>query len=599
MKPLLASWVTIVIGVASLGAAPYRSPVAVVADVSVSSVFVAESGTDRVVEIDLNAGALRRELALPDHPAALALSADGQSLFVAGGDERGTVHRIDRASGAITQTWRVGHSPAAIVPVGGRLFVCCRFENRVEVLDRISGLVTARIPVKREPVAAALGVNGRLIVANHLPAGRADADVVAAVVSIIDTARNAVVAEIALPNGSTSLRGVAVSPDGAFAYVTHLLGHYQLATTQVEKGWMNTNALSVIDVHAGTLVGTVLLDRVDRGSANPWGVGVTADGKRLCVAHAGTHELSVIDLPGLHQKLASLAGEIPSDDLSFMADLQVRLPLPGRGPRALAVVGDRVVVAPYFGDALDVVNLAAGGAARLPEAQAVASIPLGPVVAMGPERRGELAFNDASRCFQHWQSCASCHPDGRTDGLNWDLLNDGLGNPKNTRNMLGVTHRSPLMALGVRESPEKAVRAGFRFIQFTTVDEPTLAEVMAYLESMTPVPSPLLVDGRLSASAERGRKLFESTGCLECHSGPRHTDLKKHDVGLGRGVDEGKAFVTPELVEVWRTAPYLHDGRAATLREVLTTADPLHEHNEANKLSAPELDDLLDYVGSL
>ena len=47
------------------------------------------------------------------------------------------------------------------------------------------------------------------------------------------------------------------------------------------------------------------------------------------------------------------------------------------------------------------------------------------------EGRGNMYFHDATLGFQGWQSCASCHPnDARADGLNWDLLNDGLGNPK-------------------------------------------------------------------------------------------------------------------------------------------------------------------------
>ena len=57
-------------------------------------------------------------------------------------------------------------------------------------------------------------------------------------------------------------------------------------------------------------------------------------------------------------------------------------------------------------------------------------------------RRGEMLYNDGSMCFQQWQSCASCHPDGRVDGLNWDLLNDGMGNPKQTRSEL-YNHVTP------------------------------------------------------------------------------------------------------------------------------------------------------------
>ena len=62
------------------------------------------------------------------------------------------------------------------------------------------------------------------------------------------------------------------------------------------------------------------------------------------------------------------------------------------------------------------------------------SLSLGTVREPSLERKGEMLFNDAQLCFQGWQSCASCHPaDARADGLNWDLLNDGIGNPKNVK----------------------------------------------------------------------------------------------------------------------------------------------------------------------
>ncbi|MHC4147198.1 MAG: cell surface protein, partial [Planctomycetota bacterium] len=82
---------------------------------------------------------------------------------------------------------------------------------------------------------------------------------------------------------------------------------------------------------------------------------------------------------------------------------------------------------------------------------------------MTAERRGEMLFNDALLCFQSWQSCASCHPsDARVDALNWDLLNDGLGNPKNTKSLLLSHETPPAMITGIRENAEIAVRAGFR-----------------------------------------------------------------------------------------------------------------------------------------
>ena len=67
-------------------------------------------------------------------------------------------------------------------------------------------------------------------------------------------------------------------------------------------------------------------------------------------------------------------------------------------------------------------------------------------------------------------------------------------------------------------------------------------------------------------------------------------------MGIGpdrRGIKE---FDTPTLVEVWRTAPYLFDGRAATMLEVLTKFNPKDTHGATSKLSKQQIADLAEYV---
>ena len=69
--------------------------------------------------------------------------------------------------------------------------------------------------------------------------------------------------------------------------------------------------------------------------------------------------------------------------------------------------------------------------------------------------------------------------------------------------------------------------------------------------------------------------------------------------GTARGLDEGKSILVPSLVEVWRTAPYLHDGRAKTIREAVTTHNPGDIRGKTSSLNDRELEDLVNYVQSL
>ena len=100
--------------------------------------------------------------------------------------------------------------------------------------------------------------------------------------------------------------------------------------------------------------------------------------------------------------------------------------------------------------------------------------------------------------------------------------------------------------------------------------------------------------GALTLQQQRGLELFTGkAGCAQCHPiGDRDTlltDYEYHNLGVGwhaetasyddtglGGISTSKQsgrFLTPSLREVARTAPYMHDGSIATLREVVEFLD--------------------------
>lgn len=597
----------------------WLSPTALGRSPDAGTVYVACATAGKVLAVDAVSHEVRRTWDVGGNPSGLTVNPDGTRLYVTCAAPESWVAVVDPNQTEVERRIPAGHT--AMSPVlsrdGRTLYVCCRFNDQVEVIDLTAARVVRRLPAGREPVAAALTVDGqRLFVANHLPAGRSDLEVVASTVTVVEVEMGQRWKQLSLPNGSTLLHDVRISPDGRHAVVTHSIGRYHLPTTQVDRGWINSNAATLIDVVEGRVLNTVLLDDIDAGAANPWAVAWGPEGATVAITHAGTHEVSLIEFAGLRAKLAKVeagtwsrttpesslvasrhSDEVPND-LSFLVGLRerVRLPAPARGPRAILWVGSQIWVANYFDDSLSILDPAQ------PSKSAV-RLTLGPCVAPSPERRGEALFNDATICFQGWQSCASCHSwDGRIDGLNWDMLNDGVGNPKNSKSLLLSHVTPPSMSLGVRSSSAVAVRAGIRFSMFT-VQPPEVADALdAYLASLKPTPSPLLVAGQLSASAQRGERLFNdpTVGCALCHGGSSFSDLKMHEVGtVGRYDHPTNRFDTPTLVEVWRTSPYLHDGRARTLLEVLTDFNEGDRHGTTSRLNAQELQDLAAYVLSL
>jgi len=609
---------SLVVFLSGANAQTYKSPYQLTATKDGSKVYVLNHDSNEIAVLNTVDDTIAQTIPVGFSPNSMVLSSDEKLLYLATGIERGVLQVLNLTSGQIEKEVSGDHSPCglSLAPDDKILVVCNRFKGEVSFYELPDFKKIRTVSAIREPRGSVITPDGKTVfVINFLPNDPADSFDVAAEVTVIDVATGDA-ENIRLPNGTTGAHGICISPDGKYVYLTAILARYQMPTTQIERGWMNTNAVSIIDAETKTFINTVLIDDVDLGAANPWGITTSADGKQLYITVAGTHELCVVDAEGMLKKLlllpktqeeARAAGaydnrgaassatvaDVPND-LAFLVGLKRRIKLGGNGPRSLAVAGNNVYLGMYFSDEVKKVDFSAA----LPR---ISTIPLGPVQEMTDIRKGKMSWNDATLCFQMWQSCASCHPDARVDALNWDLLNDGLGNPKNVKSMLNAHLTPPAMWEGVRASSAVAIRSGFRHILFAVPNEQISNEIDAFLQSLKPVPSPYLVNGDLSESAKRGKELFESKriNCIECHPAPRFTDLKLHDVGTKASFDRKSAFDTPDLYEVWRTAPYLHDGRYVKMRDVFAIGMHGDVSGDVDTLTDQELDDLTEYVLSL
>ncbi len=605
------------------GAEPqaYRSPRSLAVSPDGATLYVSDPTAGCVAVLAAEGGEVLAEIPLSGEPHGLALSADGGTLFVA----QRTAHRvavIDTAERRVARRLEAGPWPVAVAlcPTSGRLAVCNRGDHTVSIIDASSGAALGRVPAVREPFSAAFAPDGRrLVVANLLPLGAGTDPELAAAVTLIDAESYSPLAAVALPPGSTNVTAVSASPCGRWAYVVHAIGRFNLPITHLERGWVHTYALSIVDVERGARLATVLLDEMTAGAADPWDLVVSADGERLWIAHAGVHEVSRVELGRLH---ALLEGEVPeeiagiedalrentwvqiredpsrigrlSDDLTALslAGLIARFPSGGDGPRGLALSPDgaRLYVANYYAGTVGVLDAAEG---RL-----LATHPVGPQAAADSARRGEIHFHDATACFQRWHSCASCHFEGRIDGLPWNFLSDGVGTANDTISLVWMGETSPHNRRGNRADPRECMRTGVIGSHMVVPSAEEVDDLLAYALSLEPEANPA-VDAA-SAAVLRGKALFEGKAeCAECHPAPLFTDNELHAVGSGAPRFPDDQFVTPTLVELFRTAPYLHDGRALTLHDAWRVHDPENLHGNVRALTDAELDDLVLYLLSL
>jgi DNA-binding beta-propeller fold protein YncE len=349
----------------------------------------------------------------------------------------------------------------------------------------------------------------------------------------------------------------------------------------------------------------VPMDTFGRGriTANPWEVGINPDGRQLYIVFAGTNEL--------------FAADIVDDDYREVAFRQMIVA--GNNPRAVRVAPDNKTV--YVYNALDFQVLAL----RTSNLSRVATIDVTKNPLTKEVHRGKILFYSSLQPMvgRRWISCASCHPDGQSDGRTWKNP-EGL---RNTQSFAGLGRTHPVHWSADRDEVqdfEHTVRGLLmqgRGLIRGKVNPPLAAPnkglstdldaLAAYADSHNFTLSPHSKEG-LSDAAERGREVFFSkqTLCATCHTGPLLTDSKprpvdqivRHDVGTGEddpGEKMGPAYDTPTLLGLYRTGPWLHHGKAETLAEVFTKYNPKDRHGKTSHLAAEQVTDLVEFLKAL
>lgn len=188
-------------------------------------------------------------------------------------------------------------------------------------------------------------------------------------------------------------------------------------------------------------------------------------------------------------------------------------------------------------------------------------------------RNSGTVINSAHMLFQFW------------DGRETSLEGQAVGPIHNPIEM-GETHENVVRKLN--EIP--GYREQFQTVFGRDADIDGIAKAIAAFErTIISGPSPYdryLMGDRtaMSPAAVRGLHLFNGKGhCTPCHSGPMFSDQSFHNLGVGMDkekpdlgrfdktrdpADSGR-FKTPTLRNIAQTPPYLHDGSARTLMDVM------------------------------
>jgi len=595
----------------------YKTPIQLALCPDGSRLLVTAQDSDSLLVIDPAAGRMTAEVPVGKRPFGVAVNKACTTAYVANEDSD-SVSVVDLRKNEAVETLPTGKSPngVALGPDESRLFVANWLGHDVSVVDLAHPAADLRLTAGNNPTALALSPDGgTLLVANELSRIARFPNPPVTEVTAIDPVRGRVVARHDLRNAHL-VEGIAFTPDGEQALLTAVRPKNLLPALQVERGWMMTNGLAILDLRTAEVT-QVPLDEVDAFFADPTGVAISPDGRYAFVSHGGVDKVSVLDLPALRRLVREpgVAGRPSSGDNLGLSRRFVlkRIPV-GNNPTSLAVSpdGKRVYVAERLNDRIGIIDVE-----RL---ERTGEIDLGGPKHISLVRHGERVFNNAKVTLQHQFTCKSCHPHSHSDHLQYDFEPDGLGTSiVDNRTLLGIGDTGPFKWNGKNTS--LYMQCGIRFARFLTRSQPFSVEdlnaLVAYYTSLKPLPNRYRIpDGTLTPAQARGKAVFEraatKTGveipvmnrCITCHPGPSGTNRKKFDVGTTSPFDKspwdsGKGFDTPQLDDIAISAPYLHDGKAQTLEEIWTLYSPEDKHGMTSDLGKEGLNDLIEYLKTL
>lgn len=538
------------------GAVTARLPIGptatqLVVDRTRNTAFVANRRGDQVVVVDL-AGATPRAVArwaTPAEPFGLALSPDGKTLLVTTVADR-TLVAFDTADG--TTRWR---RPLGVEPRGVAISP-----------DGEQALVTYLTSSNVDRIALADPSRSRAIALGH---GKQQASVASAFNSL-----EAPTIGRRFPRNAFAARFVG----NDLALVPHQVSTPLQETRFGENTGSYGGGFEAPIHHAITIIAAADTDLPRRVAAEvavhqPRALAWDPARDRVIVAGYGSDSLVVIDA-------ASQAG------MRHVAD--VAIGDRSCGPDGIAFADD--------GDAWVYCAVSRKVARVTLDAQHVAKVQLGAEVA--PSRMSELEHlgfdlfrrgNDFRLSTRGAMACSSCHAEARTDGLSWRIERQELQTPLLT-GRVSFTH--PYKWDGGDASLEISLTSTMRRLGGGGLEKDETRALAAFLEA---IPAPR-APTRPAAKVTRGKALFASAelGCSSCHGGARLTDRTRHDMaGTLEKVD------TPSLIGLATSAPYYHDGSAATLKALLSDRGLVHGMAELSDLSDAEIRDLVAYLETL
>jgi len=596
----------------------------------VGQMFYFEAVTkDGTVRSASNALAIRIEATAPSgarHPVSLAVSPDGSRAFVLN-EADSTVSVLDPTVDEVLRVMPVSPRPAnverspriAVDPEGRHAFVVNPALASVAVIHAATASIAAQIPVPLSCRAIAFDFAGAakrvfitcerdqaILVFEEAPHGifvptgvlplQGRGPALLATLpdhKLLVGQQTTLEMEVVDPNDADGDPTVARIPLGSRPLSFALAGTRVFVPTFTPSTIIGPDGVNeVLEFDSTTWT---LVDRHFGNLGTDYFAAAVSDANLVV---CGTASGSVIVTEPTAFSFTSVVDMIPEESPKGLPSAVALVPPAGGGTPDRAWVVDRVR------ETIRAIVLTGGPPftleAEIPLAHSGA--PRHPLLDLNTAERGGFLFDsvlffNGSPTLPNPVSCATCHPANFSDSI---TSSRGF----QAQPMFAVANTAPFAWQG--GAPDLATFTSAAFARHGVVggnlNKLAAADVTAFMASLTQAPtSPFKnSDGSLSDAAQRGELLFNGTaGCATCHAAPLFIPPSTDPPTLVNGVGTGLVPANvPTLLGIWATAPYLHDGSARTLLDMLDL-NVTDEHGTTSGLDAGQKSDLVEFLKTL
>jgi YVTN family beta-propeller protein len=545
-----------------------------------STIVVANSHSHTISFVDLHDQVNGKiEIEVGKSPQTLAYDSALDRLWVTNQAEN-TVTIISVSDKSVDGQIETAQSPFGVVFDDSAAYITNQESNLIQVFDLNNFTLIASIPVSNSPRGMSLSKNKNTLFVTHFSSGE---------ISVIDTAELSLIKTISLGSRAGLTQAIVIDEGEAVAYVPNTMRNSDNKNLVFDNTVFPFVSIIDLDELIHLREERIALDIIDKPVGMP--LEAALQSSILYVANAASNDLTIIDLKSKKALAHVEVGSFPNGIV-------------------ISKSGEKIYIHNSLDGTISIVDTESLIVSLVIESTVISE--------SSAVLNGQKLFHssdDTRMAKDQWIACATCHFGGGADNVNW-FFPDGL---RNTPSLIGATDTGPFHWSGNLDEIQdvedtiRKLQGGTGLVFGSSNCLPScdtaeknagrssdLDDITAYLSSLKFSTAYQKSNYKNEIeSISRGRELFfdKNVGCSDCHKPPFYMDNKNHMMPQGNLTSN--SLNTPSLTRLSISSPYLHDGSARILSEVLTSAPSNSAHGVQEFLTLQQLVDLIAFTEAI